>query len=67
MKIPSFHPLFLIAYKVTNIGTLTLVSSKRKSNVNRLLEITDEPRYPVTLRTRKKCRHMRSVAVTGVG
>ena len=26
---------------------------------------TVEPRYPDTLRTRKKCRHMRSVAVTG--
>ena len=26
-----------------------------------------EPRYPDTLRTRKKCRHKRSVAATGVG
>ena len=26
-----------------------------------------ESRYPDTLRTRIKCRHMRSVAVTGVG
>ena len=28
---------------------------------------TVEPRYPDTLRTRKKYRHKRSVAVTGVG
>ena len=28
---------------------------------------TVEPRYPDTFRTRKKCRHKRSVAVTGVG
>ena len=28
---------------------------------------TVEPRYPDTLRTRKKCRQKRSVAVTGDG
>ena len=28
---------------------------------------TVEPRYPDTLRTRKKCRHKRSIAVIGVG
>ena len=29
--------------------------------------ITVKPRYPDTLRTRKECRHKRSVEVTGVG
>ena len=28
--------------------------------------ITVKPRYPDTLRTRKECRHKRSVEVTGV-
>ena len=28
---------------------------------------TVEPRYSDTLRTRKKCHHKRSVAITGVG
>ena len=35
--------------------------------MTRLGQGTVEPRYPDTLWTRKKCRHKRSVVVTGAG
>ena len=35
-------------------------------NESKFYSIAVEPRYPDTLRARKKCRHKRSVAVTRV-
>ena len=50
-------PRVILALKI--IAELTAVEGRILNTV--------EPRYPDTLRTRKKCRHKRSVAVTGVG